>query len=100
MGAGVAGLRIAVAGVRSVLQSLWELPAKESLEQTEVIYDRSLKPSQTRYEAFRSAQLEALSKARQSTGSGHPWLWAGFTFAGDPGDPPKGDSTSSPLESR
>jgi len=55
MGAGVAGLRIAVAGVRSVLQSLWELPAKESLEQTEVFYDRSLKQGQTRYEAFRSA---------------------------------------------
>lgn len=89
-GEGVAGLRMAftVAGARSILQSLWEVPAKESLEQTEGFYASWLRKNQTRYGAFRSAQLEALKRSRETTGSGHPWLWAGFTFAGDPGDLP------------
>lgn len=101
-GEGVAGLRMAfaVAGARSVLQSLWEVPADQSLEQTEAFYDKWLKQNKTRYGAFRSAQLEALQKARASTGSGHPWLWAGFTFAGDPGDLPGRDDAAKSSEAR
>jgi CHAT domain-containing protein len=39
-----------------------------------------------RYPAFRESQLKALARARQRTGTGHPFWWAGFVYAGDPGD--------------
>lgn len=92
-GEGVAGLRsvFVVAGARSIMASLWEVPAAETIAQISMFYSNWLRPGQTpqRYAAFRDSQRAALRAAREATGTGHPFYWAGFTYSGDPGDLPK-----------
>ena len=92
---GVAGLRQAflLAGARSVTISMWSVPAAETVRQMTDFYEIWLdgaidKTNQTksRYQSFRSAQLNALQHARDEYGSGHPYFWAGLVYAGDPGD--------------
>jgi hypothetical protein len=92
---GVAGLRQAflMAGARAITMSMWEVPAEETGNEMADFYDRWLAPASTtaavtRYQAFRQAQLAALARARKDHGSGHPFLWAGTVFVGDPGDLP------------
>jgi tetratricopeptide (TPR) repeat protein/CHAT domain-containing protein len=98
---GVAGLRqgFLLAGARSLTTSMWEVPAEETTRQIGDFYNRWLenegkgrKPA-ARYEAFESAQLEALARARQNHGAAHPFYWAGTIFVGDPGDLPKAAAT-------
>jgi tetratricopeptide (TPR) repeat protein len=93
---GVAGLRQAflLAGARALTMSMWEVPAEETGKEVSDFYDRWLgsggqgRKPQRRYEAFHAAQLEALARARQTRGGGHPSYWAGTIFVGDPGDLP------------
>lgn len=93
--AGVASLRQAfiLAGARAVTASLWEVPAKETVDQTNDFYRRWLsphpgRPPPSRYGAFRAAQLAALERARQEQANAHPFWWAGTVYVGDPGDLP------------
>jgi CHAT domain-containing protein len=92
-GEGVTGLRAAfiVAGARSVVASMWEVPKEPTLNQAAFFYRNWLQKGMSRYAAFRAAQLSALAAARDPdqrprNTAPHPLWWAGFTFAGDPGD--------------
>jgi CHAT domain-containing protein len=69
---------------------MWEVPTDETTQQIMDFYGRWLGGGEetTRYGAFRAAQLEALRKARETHGSGHPFYWAGTIYVGDPGDLP------------
>ena len=94
---GVAGLSqsFLLAGARSLTMSMWEVPADETTLQIGDFYHRWLgnagkgRNPEHRYEAFRAAQVDALARARQDHGSGHPFYWAGIIFVGDPGDLPR-----------
>jgi tetratricopeptide (TPR) repeat protein/CHAT domain-containing protein len=93
---GVVGLRQAflLAGARALTMSMWEVPASETTTQMGDFYERWLggtaarRATTTRYGAFRGAQLAALARARQTSGGGHPFYWAGTVYVGDPGDLP------------
>ncbi|MCW5765435.1 MAG: CHAT domain-containing protein [Phycisphaeraceae bacterium] len=90
-GEGVIGLRRAflLAGARSVVMSLWEVPLAETMALHERFYRGWLADGQGRFEAFASARAAALAEARtQRNGAAHPFYWAGFIYAGDPGDAP------------
>ena len=104
---GVVGLRRAfsLAGARSLTMSMWEVPAEETASQIYDFYQNWLggvdgaSPSgvsyrSSRYEAFRTAQLTALARARENHGAGHPFYWAGVVFVGDPGDLPSRSTPS------
>jgi tetratricopeptide (TPR) repeat protein len=94
---GVAGLSqgFLLAGARSLTMSMWEVPADETTQQIGDFYHRWLgneghgQNTVHRYEAFHAAQVNALARARQDHGSGHPFYWAGMIFVGDPGDLPR-----------
>ncbi len=94
---GVAGLSqgFLLAGARSLTMSMWEVPAEETTQQIGDFYHRWLGNEgkgtnpEHRYEAFHAAQVDALARARQDHGSGHPFYWAGMIFVGDPGDLPR-----------
>src|SRR5579872_7235348 len=97
---GIAGLRqgFLLAGARSLTMSLWEIPARESVQQMSDFYERWLGGSKRtnpkpKYQAFREAQLAALRRARIKYGKGHPFYWAGMVFSGDPGDLPPASAT-------
>lgn len=93
---GVAGLSqgFLLAGARSLTMSMWEVPAAEATQQIGDFYHHWLANEgkgptpERRYEAFHAAQVEALARARQDHGAGHPFYWAGMIFVGDPGDLP------------
>ncbi|HTU42136.1 MAG TPA: CHAT domain-containing protein, partial [Candidatus Aquilonibacter sp.] len=92
---GVVGLRQAfrLAGARSIIVSLWQIPTDETISQVKNFYDLWLTGGEpasrlNRYEAFRAAELNALHEARRSHGVGHPVYWAGTVYVGDPGDLP------------
>jgi len=91
-GRSVAGLRYAfsLAGAESVIASQWSVKTEESLSQIEDFYGIWLgkQKGRDRYGAFRKAQLNALNKARSAEESrcGHPWLWAGFVYVGNPAE--------------
>jgi len=87
----VVGLREAflIAGARSVVMSMWVVPTIETMAQMKSFYRGWLLGDgrTSRLEAFHDAQLAALRAARDGKGSGHPFFWGGFIYAGDPGDP-------------
>ena len=92
-GDGVTGLRSAflLAGARSVIMSTWEVPVDETMAQMETFYDLWLAEDDpcVRYEAFRQAQHNLIASLRkENNGAAHPFYWAGFIYAGDPGDLP------------
>ncbi|MBL8991418.1 MAG: CHAT domain-containing protein, partial [Phycisphaerae bacterium] len=90
-GEGVIGLRRAflLAGARSVVMSLWEVPLAETMALHERFYRGWLGEGAGRFEAFAAARAAALAGARaERNGAGHPFYWAGFIYAGDPGDAP------------
>lgn len=90
-GEGVIGLRRAFlqAGAASIVMSLWEVPLAETMALHQGFYERWLQKGLGRFEAFAQAKAESLAAARQArNGVAHPFYWAGFIYAGDPGDVP------------
>jgi CHAT domain-containing protein len=87
-GEAVSGLRqaFAVAGVQSMIMSMWEVPEKQTIEQMGSFLEYWLSDKKPRFRAFYRAQLDALKRARAQFGSGHPFWWAGFVYIGDPQD--------------
>lgn len=73
-GEGVYGLQRAfqVAGAKSVVMSLWQVPDKETVELMELFYTKWLKTN-NKHESFRSAQLEMSKKY-------NPYFWAAFVM--------------------
>jgi tetratricopeptide (TPR) repeat protein len=84
VGEGVFGLRRAleIAGVRTVLMSLWPVPDAESREWMTRFYESRLDGASIT-DAGRGASLAMLKRLREEGRPTHPYLWAGFVAAGD-----------------
>jgi CHAT domain-containing protein/tetratricopeptide (TPR) repeat protein len=84
VGEGVFGLRRAleIAGVRTVLTSLWPVPDRQTRRWMRSFYAARIEGDPV-FEATRKASLQALEDAREKGGSPHPYLWSGFVAAGD-----------------
>ncbi|MCD7442259.1 CHAT domain-containing protein [Streptomyces lincolnensis] len=94
VGQGVYGLRrsVGVAGARTLVMSLWQVPDRETQELMEDFYGR-LTRGEPRGSAFRAARLAM--RARKPD----PYYWGAFICQGDPGPMPAhflGDIDRSP----
>jgi CHAT domain-containing protein len=80
VGEGVFGLRRAfvLAGVRTLVMSLWKVPDTQSAELMQRFY-ANLATGLSRAEALRDAQLDLATRYP------HPWFWGAFICQGDPG---------------
>ncbi|WP_346137030.1 CHAT domain-containing protein [Streptomyces carpaticus] len=83
VGQGVYGLRrsVGIAGARTLVMSLWQVPDRETQELMKDFYGR-LKHGEPRGSAFRAAQLAM--RARKPD----PYYWGAFICQGDPGPMP------------
>ena len=83
-GEGVFGLRRAfqVAGVRTIIMSLWPADDESAHRFMRGLYRARLASGQSTSEAVRSASLEVLRYRRARGESEHPFYWAAFVAAG------------------
>jgi len=83
VGEGVAGLREAflLAGARSVLASLWQVPDRDT-SLLMIRFFAHLARNKTPSEALRLAQQEMLRIRQEQQGAAHPHFWAAFTVTG------------------
>ena len=84
-GEGVFGLRRAfqVAGVRTLLTSLWAVEDAATQEWMGSLYRRRFLEGSGTAESVRDASLELLRNRRARNQSTHPFYWAGFVAVGD-----------------
>ncbi len=84
-GEGVFGLRrvFALAGVRTVIMSLWSVDDKSSSQWMAALYQARWKKGMDTARAVREASLKMLAQRREAVLSIHPYYWAGFVAAGD-----------------
>jgi CHAT domain-containing protein len=84
-GEGVFGLRRAfqIAGVRTVIMSLWAVEDQTTHQWMRALYEARLRQKLDTAESVRTASLSVL-RARQANGlSTQPFYWAAFVAAGD-----------------
>jgi CHAT domain-containing protein len=81
---GTAGLHYAfqLTGAEAVIATLWPIPMKPSSELMQTFFDNLIK-KQGKAEALRNAHVSLIRHMRETTGSAHPALWAGFAIIGD-----------------
>jgi len=87
-GEGVAGLHHAfqLAGARSVLASLWSIPAEQSGELVQAFLENlAIQPDKAL--ALRKAQLAMIAEERNKYGVAHPAVWAGLVLVGRAQEP-------------
>jgi len=84
-GEGVFGLRRAfrVAGVRTLVTSLWAVEDEAAREWMRAFYRAHFIQGLRTAESAREASLQVLRKQRRRGESTHPSLWAGFVASGD-----------------
>ena len=85
IGEGVFGLRRAfqVAGVHTVIMSLWAVEDESTREWMTALYEGRLKKKLSTAQAVSRATLTVLNERRASGQSTHPFYWGGFAAAGD-----------------
>jgi CHAT domain-containing protein len=84
-GEGVFGLRRAfqIAGVHTVVMSLWPVADAAARHWMEALYVARLRGHQLTADAVRDAGRGMLAAQRQAHASTHPFYWSGFVAAGD-----------------
>jgi CHAT domain-containing protein/tetratricopeptide (TPR) repeat protein len=84
-GEGVFGLRRAfqVAGVRTVIMSLWPIDDQATRVWMRALYQGRLQKRLSTAEAMHNASLSVLRERRARHQSTHPFYWAAFVAAGD-----------------
>ena len=84
-GEGVYGLRRAfqLAGARSVVMSMFQVPDKSTQTLMTRFYDNWLS-GQSKSQALRNASLSIIEERRAEHGGAHPLFWGGFVLVGDP----------------
>ena len=84
-GEGVFGLRRAfqVAGVHTVIMSLWQVEDESARAWMRALYEGRLKKKLNTAQAVQQASLTVLRDRRAAGQSTHPFYWAGFAAAGD-----------------
>jgi CHAT domain-containing protein len=84
-GEGVFGLRRAfqIAGVRTVIMSLWSVDDDATRVWMRTLYEGRLQKHLSTADAMQQASLSVLRARRAHGESTHPFYWAGFVAAGD-----------------
>jgi CHAT domain-containing protein/tetratricopeptide (TPR) repeat protein len=84
-GEGVLGLRRAfqLAGVRTVIMTLWPVDDQSTTELMRQLYQARFVEGLTSDRAMRAASLRVLRARRAAGRSTHPFFWAAFLAAGD-----------------
>jgi CHAT domain-containing protein/Tfp pilus assembly protein PilF len=84
-GEGVLGLRRAfqIAGVNTLIMSLWSVDDESTREWMTALYDARLKRGLSTAESVRHASSKVLDARRKAGQSTHPFHWAAFVAAGD-----------------
>jgi CHAT domain-containing protein len=82
---GVFGLRRAfqIAGVRTVIMSLWQVDDESTRQWMRALYQRRFTANRSTTDAVRDASLTLLGTRRAEGQNTHPFYWAGFVAAGD-----------------
>ena len=82
---GVLGLRRAfqVAGVRTVIMSLWSVDDRATLEWMERLYESRFRGNLSTIEAMRDASVRVIRDRRSKGVSTNPFYWAAFVAFGD-----------------
>jgi len=87
-GEGVLGLQrgFSVAGAKTLVMSLWNVPDEETAALMDAFYQAHLRrrKGMTPSEALRFAQLEVLEENYRAHGHARPSTWAAFLVAGQP----------------
>jgi CHAT domain-containing protein len=85
IGEGVFGLRRAfqVAGVRTVIMSLWPVQDEVARSWMKSLYEARWAEGMSTIAAVRYANLRALRASRALRGTAHPYYWASFVAVGD-----------------
>ncbi|MBI3451206.1 MAG: tetratricopeptide repeat protein [Acidobacteria bacterium] len=83
-GEGVFGLRrtVQVAGVRTVIMSLWAVEDHAARDWVRSLYENRLKDAST-VDAVRNASLRVIDTRRRAGVTTHPFYWGAFVAAGD-----------------
>ena len=84
-GEGVFGLRRAfqLAGVRTVIMSLWPVDDQFTRDWMRTLYDGRFRKTLSTVDAVREASLNLIRQRRAKHLTTHPFYWGGFVAAGD-----------------